>query len=63
MGVPLCVGRVLAAEDALEPLQQRQERRAGALGRALVVSLLRPTIPQLEQQQDGGQHLAAGEKT
>lgn len=58
MHVPFCMWHVLTADDALEPLQQRQKRGTGALGRPLIVSFLCPTVPQLKQQQDGRQHLA-----
>ncbi|KAK2502768.1 hypothetical protein MC885_014729 [Smutsia gigantea] len=52
----------LYGDDALESLQQREERGTGALGRTLIISFLHPTVPELEQQQDGRQHLAEKEK-
>jgi hypothetical protein len=55
------VWHVLTADDALKPLQQRQKRSTGALGRALIICFLCPTVPQLKQQQDGRQHLAEKE--
>lgn len=63
MGVTLCVRGIFATDHALEALQQREEGGAGAPGRPLVVRLLRPTVPQLEQQQDGGQRLAERENS
>lgn len=53
MHVPLYRRGVFTADDALESLQQREKRGTGALGRPLIISFLRPTVPQLEQQQDG----------
>lgn len=61
MHVALCVWHVLTADDALKPLQQRQKRSTGTLGRPLIISFLCPTVPQLKQQQDGRQHLAEKE--
>lgn len=53
VSVTLCVRGVFPTAHALKSMQQREEGGASALGGALIVRLLGPTVPQLKQQQDG----------